>query len=89
MVNIQFFSIVVAFSSNSFPGKTSLPVKNSYLPTFPDDKAKILTISLCKLYFIRFYDRLFLNLSTLSDDKVLLSTKNENDCLVQSLFVNS
>ena len=32
---------------------------------------------------------LFLNLNTLSDDKVLLSTKNEKDCLVQSLFVNS
>ena len=31
--------IVAAFSSKSVSGKTSLPVKNSYLLTFPDDKA--------------------------------------------------
>ena len=42
--------IVVAFSSNSFSGKTSLPVKNSYLLTFPDDKAEILAVSLSKSY---------------------------------------
>ena len=30
--------IVAAFSNTSFLGKTSLPVKNSYLLTFPDDK---------------------------------------------------
>ena len=29
--------IVAAFSSNYFFGKTSLPVKNSYLSAFPDD----------------------------------------------------
>ena len=34
--------IVAAFSSKSFSGKTSLQVRNSYLLTFPDDKAKIL-----------------------------------------------
>ena len=31
---------LAAFSSNSFSGKTSLPVKNSYLLTLPDEKAK-------------------------------------------------
>ena len=31
---------VAAFPSNSFSGKTSLPVKNSYLQTFPDDEAE-------------------------------------------------
>ena len=36
--------IVAAFSSKSFSGKTSLPVKNSYLRTFPDYKAEILTV---------------------------------------------
>ena len=33
------FFIVAAFSSKSFTGKTSLPVKNSYLVKFPEDKA--------------------------------------------------
>ena len=32
------YFIVAAFSSKSFSGKTSFPVKNSYLLTFPDDK---------------------------------------------------
>ena len=35
---------LAAFSSKSFSGKTSLPVRNSYLLTFPDDKAKVLTV---------------------------------------------
>ena len=39
-----------AFSDNSFSGKTSLPLKNSYLLTFPDDRAEILAICLLKLY---------------------------------------
>ena len=39
-----------AFSNNFFSGKTSLPVKNSYLPTFPDEKAEILAFSLFKSY---------------------------------------
>ena len=34
--------IVAAFSNNSFSDKTSSPVKNSYLPTFADDKAVLL-----------------------------------------------
>ena len=40
--------IVVAFPKY-FSGKTSLSVKNSYLLTFPDDKAKILVVCLSKL----------------------------------------
>ena len=35
-----------ALSSKSFSGKTSLPVKNSYLLTFPDDKADFLPVCL-------------------------------------------
>ena len=34
-------SIVANFSNSHFFGKTSPPVKNSYLPTFSDDKAEI------------------------------------------------
>ena len=49
MENIQIFFIVAAFSSK-YSGKTSLPVKNSYLLTFPDDKAEILAACLSKLY---------------------------------------
>ena len=41
--------IVAAFSSKSFFGKTTLPVKNSFL-TIPDDKAEILAICLSKSY---------------------------------------
>ena len=42
--------IVAAFSSKSFSDKTSLLLTNSYLLTFRDDQAEILTISLSKLY---------------------------------------
>ena len=42
--------IAAAFSSKSFSGKISLPVKNSYLLTFPDDKAEILAVSLSNSY---------------------------------------
>ena len=42
--------IVPAFSNKSFSGKTSLPVKLSYLPIFSDDKAKILAVRLPKFY---------------------------------------
>ena len=42
--------IVAAFYSKSFSGKTSLPAKNSYVLTFPDDKAEILAVCLCKFY---------------------------------------
>ena len=34
--------IVAPFSSSTFSCKLSSPVKNSYLPTFPDDKVEIL-----------------------------------------------
>ena len=42
--------LVAAFSSKSFSGKTSLPVKNLYLLRFPDDKAKISAVFLSKPY---------------------------------------
>ena len=42
--------ILAAFSRKSVSGKTSLPVKNSYLPTFPDHKAEILAVYLSKSY---------------------------------------
>ena len=38
--------IVAGFSNSSFSCKTSLFVKSSYLPTFPDDKAEMLAICL-------------------------------------------
>ena len=41
---------VAAFSSKSFFGKTSLPVKNSHLLKFPDDKAETLAVCLAKPY---------------------------------------
>ena len=34
--------ISAAFSTSPFSGRTSLPVKNSYLPTFSDDNAEVL-----------------------------------------------
>ena len=36
--------IVAAFSNISFFGKLSSPVKNLYLPTFPDDKAILIKL---------------------------------------------
>ena len=42
--------IVGAFSNTSFSSKTYSPVKDSYLPTFPDDKAQILNVCLSKSY---------------------------------------
>ena len=42
--------IAAAFSSKSFSGKTSLPVKNLYSLTFSDDKVEILAVCLSKLY---------------------------------------
>ena len=41
---------VAAFSSKSFLGKTSRPVKNSHLLKFPDDKAETLAVCLAKPY---------------------------------------
>ena len=46
--------VVAALSSMSFTGKTSLPVKNSYLLTFPNDKAEILAVCWSKLYWALF-----------------------------------
>ena len=43
-----------AFSSKSSPGKTSLPVKNSYFLKFSDDKAEILAVCLSKMYWALF-----------------------------------
>ena len=38
--------ISAAFSSKYFSFKTSLPVKNSHLPTFTDNKDEILAVCL-------------------------------------------
>ena len=40
--------IVADFSSMSFSGKTSSPVKNSYLSSFPDYNTEILAVCLSK-----------------------------------------
>ena len=55
------FFIVAAFPSKSFFGKTSLPIKNLYLLTFPVDKAKLLAVCLncIELCLTRFCYRLF------------------------------
>ena len=42
--------IVGAISNKSFSIKKSSLVKNSYLPTFTDDKAEILDVCLSKSY---------------------------------------
>ena len=41
---------VAAFYCKSFSGKTSFPVKNSYVLTFIDDKAQILAVCIPKFY---------------------------------------
>ena len=46
--------IVAAFSKRPFSNKIFLPIKNSYFPTFSDDKAEILAVCLSKLYFALF-----------------------------------
>ena len=54
--------IVAAFSLFIF-GKISLAVKNSYIPTFTDDEAKILPfvyLNCIELYFDQFCYQLFL-----------------------------
>ena len=40
--------LLAAFSIKSFSGKASLAVGNSYVLTFPDDKAKFLAFCLSK-----------------------------------------
>ena len=42
--------LLAAFSTKSFSSKTPWPFKNSYLPTFPDNKAKIFEGCLSKQY---------------------------------------
>ena len=42
--------IVAAFYSKSFSAKTSSPIRNSNLLTFPYDKAEILAVCLSKSY---------------------------------------
>ena len=79
------------FSNKSFYNKTSFPVKNSYLLTFPDDKAEILAACLSKFYWALFclilllivlifsliliYNKVFLNRNGLSDEKVVSFSK--------------
>ena len=48
--NVEYSNLfnVAAFSSESFSCKTSLPVKNSYVLTLPDNKAEILAVFLPK-----------------------------------------
>ena len=86
-------SIVAAFSSNSISGKTSLPVKNSYLWACPDDKAEILILlSFVLINFVidcfdfltntYFYNKSILNRSGLPDGKLVSFTKNEYGSLV-------
>ena len=50
--NYEFSNIynVATFSNKFISGKTSLPVKYSYLPTFCDDKADVLAI--CYIIYI-------------------------------------
>ena len=45
-----YLLILAAFSNKSFFDKTSCPVKNSYLPTFTNNKAEILAVCLSRLY---------------------------------------
>ena len=42
--------ILAAFSHKACSDKTSLPVSNSYLSTFPDDNAEMLAVILFHLY---------------------------------------
>ena len=46
MENIQ----IAVLPRRSFSGKTFFPVKNSYLLTFPDDKAEMSAVCQSKLY---------------------------------------
>ena len=93
--------IVATFSNKSFSSKKSSLVKNSYLPTFTDDKAEILDVCLSKSYWTllcsvllpivsfsleqSFYNRLSLNINGLLHGKVLSFSKNENDFLKYKL----
>ena len=92
--------IIAAFSRKYFSvkKKTSLAVRNSYLLTFPDDKAEILAACPSKSYWALFclivlfllslYNKFFLNLNGISDSRVVSFTKNEYGSLVYSLKVS-
>ena len=87
--NCEYSNLLIpaAFSNSPFSGKTSSPVKNSYLPTFPDSKAEVLAVCLSKSYwalfcvwfcyqlFWFFHNRVFLNLNGLSNSTVVSFTK--------------
>ena len=61
LTNDEYWNVLVvaAFSNKSFSGKTSLSVKNSYLPTILDSEAEILAVCLPKLYWALHYFILF------------------------------
>ena len=47
----SYLFIVAAFSNKYFPVKRFLPVNNSYLLAFPDDKAKIQVLEFNSYFF--------------------------------------
>ena len=47
---VTTFSTTAAFSTKYFSDELSLPIKNRYLLTFPDNQAEIIQICLSKLY---------------------------------------
>ena len=87
------FLIAVAFSNKSFSGTTSLPVKNSYSLTLPDDKAEILVICLSKSYWDLFWSillsiALIFSLNTHFYSKFFLNRNGLSDDQVVSLTKN-
>ena len=95
------FLIATAFFSKFFSGKTYLLAKSLYLLTCPDSKWEILAVCLPKLYWAlfclafllialifwlkSFYNKFFLNINGLFDDKLVLFTTNGYGSLVQYL----
>ena len=80
---------VAAFSTNPFSAKTFWPVKNSYIPIFPDHKDETIPVSLSKSHRALSYSILLLfwfclvdYVNRLPDGQVVLFTKNENGSLV-------
>ena len=54
--NGEYSNILIAFCDKSISCKTPFPVKESYLPTFPDDKAEtFFYLNGIELCFARFY----------------------------------
>ena len=60
MANIQIFWCS-SFSSKSFFCKTSLPLKNLYLLSFPDHNVEIFAVYMSKLYWALFCSIFLLN----------------------------